>query len=202
MASGTNVGTGNLLGVDVLKARGYTFVRLVSLPEHEGYATSLRDSGIAVLAVVIPAQSGGYVMSNADVHQFDNERDMDQSPGDYRAAATFYQRTYSNLTWISCGMASGQTPWWRNVQLAGGLPGFSGFAVHPYNKTPDQARTLLKSYQSITPQMDCWVTEWNRPAAEIPRMQKMLRENTVRSFWFCSDCGVPGFEEMPLIGRA
>src|SRR2546425_2840248 len=104
MASGRNIGTANLLPADVLRDRGYTFVRLVSLPEHESYATSLRDSGIAVLAVVIPAQSGGYVMSNADVYQFDNERDMDQSPGDYQAAATFYQRTYPSLNWISCGM--------------------------------------------------------------------------------------------------
>jgi hypothetical protein len=197
--TGTNIGTGNFVDPLVLRDRGYRLVRLVSLASTEDYAARCRAAGIAVLAVVIPAQSGGYVMGNADVYQFDNERDLGQSAADYQAEATFYQRTYPDLTWISCGMASGQPAWWKAVQAAGGLPGYSGYAVHPYNKTPDQAASLLDQYKRITPNLDLWVTEWARPAAEIPRFQFMLRSRAVHDLYFCEDCGVPGFQAPPLI---
>ncbi len=199
--SHTNVGTGNYVAPADLKARGYTAVRIVSLPAAADYAESCHVHGLWVLAIVIPAQDAGYLLPTADVYQFDNERDLDQSPADYQREATFYQRTYPDKTWISCGMASGNPAWWRGVQTAGGLPGFSGFAVHPYAKTPDQAGKLLQQYQALTPALDCWVTEWARPQAEIPRMQKVLRERCVHDFWFCSDCGVPGFDEMPRLGQ-
>jgi hypothetical protein len=194
---GTNIGTGNYVPPDLLKSRGYTFVRLVSLPNAEDYAALCRARQIAVLAVVT-GESQGYVLGNADVHQFDNERDLDQSPSDYQLNATFYQRTYPHLNWIACGMAKGSPLWWRDV-AALGLPGFSGFAVHPYGKTASQAATLINSYKSYTPNMDCWITEWVRPAAEIPGYQKMLRERAVHAFWFCEDCGVEGFSAPPLI---
>ena len=200
--SGTNIGTGNYVDAATLRQRGYSLVRLVSLPDVEDYAASLRNVGIAVVAVVIPAQDGGYVMTNADIYQFDNERDLDQSAADYQAQATFYQRTYPGLTWISAGMASGNVQWWKDVQAAGGLPGFSGFDVHPYNKTASQAQVLIQAYQRITPNLDAWVTEWFRPDREVPGFQAMLRKNAVHDLWFCSDCGVTGFHESPLILRA
>jgi len=143
-------------------------------------------------------------MFNADVYQFDNERDADQTPADYQQAAMFYQRTYPALTWISCGMETGQPSWWQGVQDAGGLPGFSGFAVHPYNKNPDQVYNLLGQYQAITPNLDLWVTEWARPEAQIPRMQRILRSNAVHDLWFCEDCQAPDgpWPAPPLIFRA
>jgi hypothetical protein len=86
---------------------------------------------------------------------------------------------------IGAGLASGQTGYWQGIQYAGGLPGCSGFAVHPYAKTAPLAKALLQRYQAITPTLPCWVTEWNRPPAEVPGFAAMLRQTVAMSAWFC-----------------
>jgi hypothetical protein len=190
--TGVNVDPENLGGAPGpadLKKAGFTWVRLVSRPGVESYVEWMQASGLMVLAVVAK-ESEGHVFGGPDAWQFGNEPDSSgpaswtMTSTEYRDQFNYYQDTYPQLVWISAGLASGQTAYWQHVKDLGGLNGASGFAVHPYNKTASQASTLLKAYQKITPTLPLWVTEFNRPVAEIPAFTSMLRQLSVASAWF------------------
>jgi len=198
MSFGVNVDPLNPAGAPdpaELVATNVRWLRLVCRHGVEDYVSRAQAAGLMVMAVVTD-QSEGYVYGGPDVHQFGNEPD---GPGgvpaaEYQQQATFYQRTYPQLNWIAAGLVSGQPDYWQAIQAAGGLPGFSGFDVHPYAKTASETHQLLSAYAAITPDLPVWVTEWNRPAAEVPAFAAMLKRDTVGHAWFCfSDAMVAGF---------
>lgn len=173
-----------------LKDAGFTWVRLVSRPSVDTYARVMLDSGIYVLAVVTE-ESGGYICP-ADAYQIGNEPDAAsnsgpnaKSPADFVAWWNLYRDTYPDLTMIGPGLASGQPWYWQQIQSAGGLRGAAGFAVHPYNKDAYNAGLLLQQYEAITPNLALWVTEWNRPVADIPEFKEMLRTDATMDAFFC-----------------
>jgi len=177
------------------------WVRLVSRNDAVllAYVEACMAADIMVLAI-ITEQSAGF-WCPADAYQIGNEPDMGPVDAPYvpgsdqmgAAAYVGYWRLYFNTLRdqgvmqpiIGAGLGSGQTNYWQAVQLAGGLVGAAGFAVHPYAKTAAQAKRLLMAYQYITPNLPLWVTEWNRSAAEIPLFAQMLRQYSVMSAWFC-----------------
>jgi hypothetical protein len=176
--------------VDELQRTGVRWVRLVSRDDDavRQYVEMCWSVGLMVLAV-ITEQSGGYLCP-ADVYQGGNEPDVagtgdSMSPGAYVAYWNLYRKTYPELVMVGAGLGSGQISYWQQVQAAGGLQGASGFAVHPYAKTAVQAKTMLAAYQKITPSLPLWVTEWNRPPAEVPAFASMLRQVSVMDAWFC-----------------
>jgi len=168
---------------------GDRWVRLVSRPGVEQYVNWMQVAGIMVVAVV-NEQSGGYLCP-ADVYQIGNEPDVpgtddSMSPAGYRSYFRLYRETYPDLTMIGAGLGSGQTSYWNTVIQGGGLPGASGFAVHPYAKTAQQARSLLNQYRTLSPSLPLWCTEINRPAAELPEFSAMLKSLPVVMWsWFC-----------------
>ncbi len=192
---------------DALIRAGFRGVRLVSRQGVQPYVGSVQDAGLMVLAV-ITEQSGGFLCP-ADVYQIGNEPDLagtadTRSAADYVSYWNLYRDTYPDPIMIGAGLASGQTPYWKAVQSAGGLHGCSGFAVHPYGKNATTALALLLQYRAVTVGMPLWVTEWNRPAAEVADFAAMLEQTDgiVQSAWFCwSDSMVPGFGLSPQQGR-
>src|SRR5207244_5543692 len=100
---------------------------------------------------------------------------------------------------IGAGLGSGQPAYWSAVHAAGGLRDAAGFALHPYGKGATDARMLLQAHQRLTPSLPCWVTEWNRPPAEIPQFAAMLRQYSVLAMWFCWS---PAVAQHGEIGRA
>jgi hypothetical protein len=168
---------------------GIRWVRLVSRPGVEQYINWMQEAGIMVLAVV-NEQSGGYLCP-ADVYQIGNEPDVlgtkdSMSPVGYRSYFRLYRETYPDLTMIGAGLGSGQTNYWALVEQGGGLPGASGFAVHPYAKKAPQARLLLNQYRTFSPNLPLWCTEINRSAAELPEFVAMLKTLPVAMWaWFC-----------------
>ncbi len=192
----------------VIRMAGFTWVRMVS---HQGavpYGQQCQAAGLFVLAV-ITEESGGYLCP-ADAYQIGNEPDVGmghtpnaKSPADFVAWWNLYRGTYPALTMIGPGLASGDPHYWRDVQAAGGLKGAAGMAVHPYGKDWVTARGLLQAYRAITPTLPVWLTEWSRPAGEIPAFKAMLRANTVADAFFCwSDGMVQGFGCSPEQRRA
>lgn len=185
------------------------WVRLVSRYGVDDYAEAMQARGIMVLAVVTE-QSEGYICP-ADVVQIGNEPDL-PNHGDSFSVSKYID--YWNLyygTWfapgkpfagtplISAGLASGQPSYWQAILNAGGLRGCSGLSVHPYAKTAAQAKTLLLAYQRLSPNLPLWVTEWNRPAAEIPGFAAMLNQTAAMSAWF--SWGWQEFALTPTLGR-
>ncbi len=183
--------------------KGFNGVRLVSRQGTAAvYAQTCMDANLAVVAVVT-AESGGFLCP-ADVYQIGNEPDAglpSQGPNnltaaDYVALWNLYRDTYPTVTMIGAGLSSGKPQYWRDIQTAGGLRGAAGFAVHPYNKTSYQALALLMQYRAVTPGLGMWITEWNRPAAEVADFAAMLHQTSgvVGAAWFCwADGMVPGF---------
>jgi hypothetical protein len=169
-----------------VRAAGFGGVRLVGRPGLEDYVEACHQADLFVLSV-ITEQSGGHLLANADLQQILNEPDVEgtadsRTPAGYREYWRLYRETFSDVPMIAAGLGSGQPGYWRAV---GALPGCSGFAVHPYGKSVEQARTLLRAYKSITPTLPLIVSEWNRPAAEVVPFAVMLRQEAVMSAWFC-----------------
>jgi hypothetical protein len=159
-------------------------VRLVmrSGGQCEQYAKTCKDAGLFVLGV-LANESGGYMIANADLYQIGNEPDgappssWVMSPQEYVDLWNLYHGTYPNLPMIAAGLSSGDPSWWDKV--APQLDGCKGVAVHPYGKTLGEAKTLLAAYRAVRPSMGLYVSEWNRPAAEIPGYDWWLRQNTM-----------------------
>ena len=85
---------------------------------------------------------------------------------------------------LAAGLASGHSWWLREALRVGLNEVVDGYAVHPYDKPADKARLLIEEYNALTPGRPWYVTEWNRPAAEIPEFAAMLSEETAGGFWF------------------
>jgi hypothetical protein len=173
------------------------WVRLVSRYGVDDYAEAMQARGVMVLAVVTE-QSGGYICA-ADMVQIGNECDLPDhgdsfSPNKYVEYWNLYYGTwfapgkpFAHVPVISAGFASGQTSYWQHIVNLGGLRGCSGLSVHPYAKTAAQARSLLLEYQRLSPALPAlpiFVTEWNRPTAEIPGFAAMLNQTAAMSCWF------------------
>jgi len=182
----------NAPSIDELQRAGMRWVRLVSRDDDEvrRYIDTCWANGLMVLAV-ITEQSGGYLCP-ADIYQCGNEPDVagtadSMSPSTYLAYWNIYHQTHPDLVMIGAGLGSGQVRWWQDLVMQTGTPprGMAGFAVHPYAKTAAQAKTLLAAYQKITPSLPLWITEWNRPPAEMPAFASMLRQVSVMNAWFC-----------------
>ena len=197
----------NAPGPYKLKRLGFSWVRLVSRDSGavRDYVDAAALCSVMVMAV-ITEQSGGYLCP-ADIYQLGNEPDLaghgdTKSPAEYIEYWNLYRDTYPDVIMISAGLASGSPSWWRKVQDMGGLHGLNGMAVHPYAKTAEEAEALLVSYEYITSKVPIWVTEWNRPATEIPRFMTMLRIWTAGHAWFSwGGQQNPEFNMTPLQGR-
>jgi hypothetical protein len=185
---------------EVLLAHGCYSVRLVSrdTPEVLSYVSACQAAGILVLAILTEESHGFWCP--ADMYQIGNRPDLQGMLGPYTAGSDYmgaqayvdYWTMYFNTMRdqgvtapiIGAGLELGDPGYWKAVQTAGGLPGAAGFAVHPYVKTAPQAKALLASYQRITPNLPLYVTEWNRPRAEILPFAAMLRSSAIWAWWY------------------
>ena len=190
----------------LVKELGMGGVRLVCREGVEGYVDLCHGQGLFVLGVIARESQGNVLGGICDAYQIGNEPDGEgessysMSPNQYLEEARIYRDTYPGLFMISAGLVSGQVGYWRQIGSQIGMMGYQGFAVHPYGKTAAQAEPLLKSYQSITPRLGLWVTEWHRPANEIPDWKAMLRRTSVADAWFCWAYG--GWDLTPEHARA
>jgi hypothetical protein len=184
----------------VLLQYGIRGVRLVvrNVPEVRAYVPPVQAAGLAVLGV-ITNEGLGDVMADipCDVYQLNNEPDQPNtylSPSDYVDWWNTYYGTLfaagkplEGIPVIGAGLASGQVSYWRDVQYAGGLQGAAAMGLHPYAKTAGQAASLIAQYRAVTPRLPVFVSEWNRPTAEVPAFSQMLRQNpgVMGHAWFC-----------------
>ena len=177
---------------------GATWVRLVSrdLVELHTYRDACHEAGLRVLAV-IARESGGYLLPDCDMYQIGNEPDCTgpsswtRTPSEYAEDWRIYRETYPSLPMIAAGFASGHVGYFEEV--APHLFNAAGYGVHPYNKTPTEAYSLLQCYRAIRPDLALWVTEWFREPDQLVPFARMLRVGTDAGFWFCSlDSMVPG----------
>lgn len=166
-------------------------VRLVCRTGVESYIDECHAADLFVLGIITNASEGNMLGGLCDAYQIGNEPDGTGESSDsmtraeYVDMARLYRQTYPELVMISAGLVSGNVSWWATVGPAIIELGYQGFAVHPYNKTPRAAETLLKAYQKATPTLPCWITEWHRPAGEIPAWKAMLRRvGVVGDAWF------------------
>lgn len=112
-----------------------------------------------------------------------------------------YRDTYPTLTMIAAGLASGSVFWWRHVGPQ--LHGCAAVSVHPYAKTAAQARTLLRAYRAVRPDLALWATEWWRPPEQVVPFARMLAQEAEMAAWFCwSDGMVPGMGLVAADGMA
>jgi Glycosyl hydrolase catalytic core len=179
-----------------LRQFGITAVRLVSRRDNgvEAYARSCRESGIFVLAVVT-STSEGHLLANADAYQIGNEPDgvgrasMIQTEDEYVDMWSIYRGTYPDKLMIAAGLTRSNPNWlWERV--APRLEGCGGVGVHMYlHRTTDETHELLDRYNSISPELPIWVTEWHPPQSDIselmPDIMRILRRDTVRDFFYC-----------------
>jgi Glycosyl hydrolase catalytic core len=183
-----------------LRDLGLRWVRLVSrdIPSIHAYVDDCNKFDIAVLACVAK-ESDGYIMPGAQVHQIGNEGDVNspsswtRTPQEYHDDWDIYWGTwfapgkpYEGSVVIAAGLASGLTNWLSQVWKIGPLQGCSGIAVHPYTKTPVQARDLINSYKSIVGyNIPIWVTESNNKKEEIQYFNSLMQNaNVVVNFWY------------------
>jgi hypothetical protein len=198
---------------------GFGGVRMVSKPACERYAWACNHAGLAVLGVVT-GESEGYVMPACTGLQIGNEPDAKETffkAAEYADTWVLYRNTYPQFEGnvYMAGLASGganAARYLRAVLRAIGdqAPLPDGVAVHPYNKTPDQAASDLDALARVTEDfavggIPLVVTEWFRDAGcgQIADFFAMLigRAPTWSS-WFCiSDSMVPGFGLLSDDGR-
>jgi hypothetical protein len=183
----------------ILKAHGFDTVRLVARHDAantvEKYAAACRAVGLGVLQI-ITSESQGQPIANATFAQFGNEPDG-QPPsswvmpaGQYVEQFNLYAGTYPQFKWIAAGLAAGDytAAFWRSV--APRLEHCAGFSLHPYGKGIADAKALILAHQRVTPSLPAYVTEWNRPAVEIPGFAWMLRNYTAGDWWFAWSDGM------------
>lgn len=182
--------------IDELKKYNIHGVRLVlrNDPAIISYIKLAQYHGLAVLGIETEASYGDLLTETpCEIYQLGNEPDLNNvSAADYVKWWDLYYGTWfaqgkplEGKPAIGAGLASGNVQYWREVQAAGGLKGAAGMSVHPYGKNAAQAKALITSYQKITPSLPIWITEWNRPLAELPAYASMLRQTTVGNAFFC-----------------
>jgi len=82
---------------------------------------------------------------------------------------------------ITGGLASAQVVYLRQVRDAGGLEGFVGVGMH----YPRDAAVITK-FASFAGGLPMVVSEWWRPAQNIPEYLQILRSTKVSLHaWFC-----------------
>lgn len=199
MQLGTNVDPLNDLARPdpvTLRSMGFAWARLVVRPDCEAYVRACYAAGLNVLGVLTPeslpfrAGAEQYRDWPLACWQIGNEMDSGglasstMDPGTWR---NFYYACLSGLGWPSVpilagSFASGQPDLAASYLVVDGI---TGYGVHPYAKDADAARVLLREYRARFPALDVWVTEWNRPAAEIAAFTRMLEEEQIPvACWF------------------
>ena len=192
----------------LLRRLGFSWVRLVARSGVAGYVYDCRQAGLKVLTVLAREsfpdlrntsyQAFIYAESlRPDAVQIGNEPDC-EGPSSW----TMSQEDYAELVYrcragvqvasksiplVGAGLASGQPDWWRT--LADPPLPLDALACHPYGKTADEARSLIRAYKSIS-RLPTWVTEWNRPADEIAGFVSMLQQEAEVSCWFAATNGM------------
>lgn len=205
---GVTVDPHNLAGSPdpaALRDLGLSWVRMVALPSLEPYIARCRNAGLRVLLVI--ARESVAVASVAsyaaryrpDAWAVGNEPDL-VSPSSWSMTAEQYSLLWrealpllrrQGVPIVTAGLASGQPGWIEPI--VGQLHGCHAVAVHPYAKTAEEARSLIREYRRVT-RLPVWATEWNRPAGEIAGFVAMLRQEAEVACWFCATNGmVPGF---------
>ena len=172
---------------DAIRAHGFSGVRFVSrnLESVNSYVDQARDKGLFTLAVVTE-QSEGYLVPGCDFYQIGNEPDIDgtrdtMKAPDFASYLQLYRRVYPGLHMITGGLASGQVVYLRQVRDAGGLNGFLGVGLH-YPK--DAAK--ITQFASFAGGLPMVISEWWRPAQNIPEYMQILRACKVSLHaWFC-----------------
>jgi hypothetical protein len=191
---------------------GLDWPRIVLRPDCEAYVRACYAAGLNVLGVLTPESLPG--RAGAEQYrdwplaaiQIGNEMDSGgiasatMDPGTWR---NFYYACMSGLGWPNVPILAGSFAS-GNPDLAASylvVDGITGYGCHPYAKGAEAARELLREYRARFPALDPpWVTEWNRPAAEIAAFARMLEEEQIPvACWFCwSDAQTLGTEGIRL----
>jgi hypothetical protein len=201
------------------KQHGFDAVRLVNKsPLAEQYAATCKQAGVFVLDA-ITNEAKGQLLANADLHEIRNEIDIASpssegviAPGDYQQQVIDYAGSNPGLKFTLGSLAAGDysASYLRSILPVLQDPNLSnviGFSIHPYGKSLADTKTLIATHQQacrdvLGRELQVFVTEWNRPAAEIPGYDWWLRQNTGGAWWFCyGDGGVPGFGLVDAQGK-
>ena len=186
-----------------LHALGVGWVRVVALPGIDWHVQRYRQAGIRVAGVIAresgdPAQYVGLPWSALVIgNEMDQigEASWTLDPQEYadlwHRCATLYPHVPRLVGGLASGIVAAGLPY---IEAA---PDAAGFAVHPYAKRAEEARSLLREYKARC-NLPLWVTEWHRDAWEIGDFMRMLSEECVGACWFAWDASVPGFE---LVGE-
>lgn len=124
---------------ETLLALGATAVRLVSRPDCEVYAATLRQMGLLVFAV-IGRESQGYVMHEADALIVGNEMDL-SSPSSWTMTPEAYADLWHHVSSqahgrprLIGGLASGDLD--KAEAYATVATSAAAFSLHPYGQRP------------------------------------------------------------------
>ena len=185
-----------------IRAEGFDGVRFTMLDDAicRNYAAACKQAGLVVLGIETK-DSAGFVLpvELVDVVEVGNEPDgtgpssWTRSTDEFAADLRIYRGTFPAHVMISGGLVSGDPGYLATAAATGALDGYAGIGVHPYAKPADQAAALLARYAAVAP-LPLVVSEWNRPAAEIPGFVAMLAGAARQAYWFCDgDWMVDGF---------
>jgi len=194
--SGVNFDLANAMGFfqpQDAKDLGITAIRFPMRADQQVDPAGYRDLDIYTLGIVDrTAHDQDVWVDGLDAYQIGNEPDQrgesswDMSTNQYDRLVEDYRGAHPGVMLIGAGLASGQPEWWSRLDSRT-YRYLDGLAVHPYAKDFTDARRLLQQYKQITPNLPLWITEWWRPAREIPPFLAMLRQEVSGLiFWFCA----------------
>jgi hypothetical protein len=184
-----------------LVADGFKGVRLTSYPDVQGRIDALVNAGLAVMAIIHPTDSQGYVPWNATFLQIGNEPDAPgsfMSPQEYADMWVIYRNTYPQFAgrFVMAGLASGgdaAIQYARDVFAAIGdrAPLPDVIAIHPYTLTTQQASDQFDAMWNAF-NIPVIATEWwkNHTENDTWNFQCMLNNNPdgrsrIWNSWFC-----------------
>lgn len=188
---------GALLAVGATGIRSVFFDR----PDWFSYHRACKVAGLASIVTLARESFGdrhraeviAALPTNCDYVVIGNEPDSSDvsswqmSPSTFRSliqeCAPLVHQRCPGAKIVAGGLVSGNAGWLNPI--ADDIRLFVDFIdIHPYNKTPGEAETLLDEYweRYLIPLV---VFEWNRPPTQIRAFVQMLERTVDSDAWFC-----------------
>jgi hypothetical protein len=186
--------------VALLQQAGIDAVRLVSQPDPNGpgvhplieqYLADLKAANIFALVVITGQSAGKLPANNQGWFQCRNEPDGQPPASEpmttdqYVQEFNTYSETFPQFNWVAAGLC-GSDPlgYWQTI--APQLVNCTGFAVHPYLKTPTDATALVDAMQAVDTSKLAFVTEFNTDAGSLLAMLVGLHGDTAGQYWYAA----------------
>lgn len=181
---------------------GFRGIRSVFRPDPQWYSYHQAARRLGLASIVTLARESfalslpdtiASLPTDADWVVVGNEPDGEgisswrQSPADFlellRECVPLIRQRCPDAQVVAGGLVSGQ-PGWLTPIVAELVSLVDAVDVHPYAKTADEARELLRQYRNLL-RLPVVVLEWNRPADQIAAFLQMLEGVTAAAAYFC-----------------